>query len=66
MKTIIRYKDGRVAEFDAAVGNDALELDLDSEHAQEIFEIHVEVDGRDIFSAYHWHNDPNQFYKEVV
>ena len=58
MRTIITYKDGRVAEFNALPGNDALELDLVSENMREIFSIVVEVDGRNVFSAYNWRNDP--------
>lgn len=59
MRTIIHYKNGSVAEFDASPGNDPLELDLDSPHGQEIFSIHVEIEDRVIFSAYHWHNGPH-------
>jgi hypothetical protein len=60
MKVLITYKDGHAAAFDAGTGFDALELDLDTEHGQSIFSICVYADGRLIFSAYHWHNDPGK------
>ena len=58
MKVTLTYKDGCVAEFNMGAGFDPLELDLDTDSSRDIFEIKVEAD-RTIFSAYHWHNDPD-------
>lgn len=55
-KVILTYKDGKMAEF--TEGYDPLELDLDGTHIRDLFSIVIESNGKVIFSAYHWHNDP--------
>ena len=56
MKTILTYKDGQQVVFQ---GGDSLELDLDGLTVKEIFSIEVfSPDGKVVFSAYHWHNQP--------